>query len=574
MPDRLEITVGQSSDKGRKSVNQDFYAAYLPREPQLRAKGAAIALADGISSSDVAQIASQTAVRSFLEDYYCTSEAWSVKRSAQQVILATNSWLHSLSRRGAHPHDRERGYACTLSAMVLKATTAHIFHVGDARIYRLRGDSLEQLTEDHRIWLSQNEGYLGRALGVDRHVEIDYWSLPLERDDIFLFATDGVYEHLAPEVLTETVRRHGSDLDAAAKTLVNEAYQQGSTDNLTAQLIRVEALPEDDIEEHQRRRAELPFPPALEPGAHLDGFEILRELHASHRSHVYLARDLQSNTRVALKTPTAELKNDPVLLDQFLTEEWIARRISSPHVIKARLPERRRSYTYLIMEFVEGRTLTQWMRDNPDPPLEKVRDIVGQIARGLRAFHRHEMVHQDIRPDNILIDEAGTARIIDLGSTRLAGLTDGRALFAGDRLLGTEQYSAPEYFLGAAGSVRSDVFSLGVVTYQMLTGTLPYGTQVPKARTRAAQHKLKYEPALNRNRSLPAWVDATLRRAVHPNPERRYADADELAYDLRHPRREFLDAHRPPLIERNPESFWQGVSAVLAVLLALAIALD
>lgn len=574
MADRLQITVGQSSDRGRKAVNQDFYAAYLPREPQLSAKGAAVALADGISSSDVGQVASQTAVRSFLEDYYATSEAWSVKRSARQVILATNSWLHSLSRQGPHPDDRDRGYVCTLSAMILKATTAHIFHVGDARLYRLRGGSLEQLTEDHRIWLSRNEDYLGRALGADRHVEIDYLSLPLERDDIFLFATDGVYEHLAPRFLANTVRRHGSDLDAAAKALVNEAYQQGSTDNLTVQLIRIEALPEDDIDEHQRRRTELPFPPALEPGTQFDGFDILRELHASHRSHVYLARDRQSDTRVALKTPAPELRNDPVLLDRFLTEEWIARRITSPHVIKAPLPDRRRRYTYIIMELVEGRTLTQWMRDHPDPPLEKVRDLVDQMARGLRGFHRQEMVHQDIRPDNILIDEAGTVRIIDLGSTRVAGLTDGRAMFAEGRLLGTQQYSAPEYFLGAGGSARSDVFSLGVVTYHMLTGTLPYGTQVPKARTRAAQHKLKYDSALNHNPNLPVWVDGALRRAVHPNPERRYADADELAYDLRHPRRELLNAGSTPLMERHPVRFWQGVAAILAVLLGLALALD
>lgn len=572
MSGRLKITVGQSSDKGRKAVNQDFYAAYLPREPQLSTKGAAIALADGISSSDVGQIASQTAVRAFLEDYYCTSEAWSVKRSAQQVILATNSWLHSLSRRGPHPHERERGYACTLSAVVLKATTAHIFHVGDARIYQFRGGSLEQLTEDHRIWLSRNEDYLGRALGIDRHVEIDYRSLPLEADDIFLLATDGVYEHLPPRFLTETIGSYGTDLDAAAKTLVNEAYHQGSTDNLTVQLVRVEALPGNDVEEHQRRRAELPFPPSLKPGAHFDGFEILRELHASHRSHVYLARDLQSGARVVLKTPTPELRSDPVLLDQFLIEEWIARRITSPHVITAPLPERKRGYTYLVLEYVEGRTLTQWMRDHPDPPLEKVRELVDQIARGLRAFHRQEMVHQDIRPDNILIDEAGTARIIDLGSTKVAGLTDGRVLPTDDRLLGTEQYSAPEYFLGAQGTARSDVFSLGVVTYQMLTGALPYGTKVPQVRTQAALHKLKYQSVLNHNRRVPAWVDGALRRAVHPIPGRRYADADEFAYDLRHPRREFLNAARPPLMERKPERFWQVVSAILAVLLGLTLA--
>ncbi|MFA9459989.1 protein kinase domain-containing protein [Thiohalorhabdus sp. Cl-TMA] len=568
MGGRLEISVGQSSHPGRKAENQDFYGAFLPQGAQRGSKGVAVALADGISTSEVGRIASETAVSAFLEDYFCTSEAWSVKQSAQRVIMATNAWLHSLTRHGANPFDRERGYVCTFSALVLKSASAHVFHVGDARIYRLRGGTLEQVTEDHRVWLSPNQSYLGRALGVDRQVEVDYRSLPLERDDVFLLATDGVYEHLPPAAMAATINRHGDHLDDAAKALVNAAYEQGSTDNLTAQLVRVTDLPEAGLEENRHRWADLPFPPALEPGTELDGFQVLREIHASHRSHVYRARDLESGITVALKTPAAELKNDPVLLEKFLTEEWIARRVNSPHVIRPCLPDRARNFTYIVLELIEGRTLTQWMRDNPEPGLERVRGIVEQVARGLRAFHRHEMVHQDIRPDNILIDEAGTVHIIDLGATRVAGLVDGRAGSGGERLLGTEQYSAPEYFLGAAGTPRADIFSLGVTAYQMLTGALPYGTRVPSARTRAAQNKLKYDPAWNHNRAVPGWMDATLRKAVHPNPERRYADVDELAYDLRHPRKEFLNETRRPLIERSPERFWQGVSAILAGIIA------
>ena len=93
MPRHLKISLGQHSDKGRKETNQDFHGACIPQEPQLGAKGIAIALADGISSSSVSQVASQATVKSFLEDYYCTSHAWSVKKSAQQVLMAINSWL-------------------------------------------------------------------------------------------------------------------------------------------------------------------------------------------------------------------------------------------------------------------------------------------------------------------------------------------------------------------------------------------------------------------------------------------------------------------------------------------------
>ena len=137
------------------------------------------------------------------------------------------------------------------------------------------------------------------------------------------------------------------------------------------------------------------------------------------------------------------------------------------------------------MEFVDGQTLTQWMIDNPKPDLETVRGIVEQIARGLRAFHRMEMLHQDLRPENIMIDKTGTVKIIDFGSTGSPAWSRPRRPPARDDILGTAQYTAPEYFLGESGSPRSDLFSLGVITYQMLTGRLPYGAQVARARTRS-----------------------------------------------------------------------------------------
>lgn len=128
-PPRLDIALGQASDRGRKDINQDFHGACLPVEPPLSAKGTVVALADGISSSAVSHIASQTAVAGFLEDYYCTPDAWSVRKSAQRVLAATNAWLHSQTRQGEYRHDADRGYVCTFSALIIKSATAYLFHV-------------------------------------------------------------------------------------------------------------------------------------------------------------------------------------------------------------------------------------------------------------------------------------------------------------------------------------------------------------------------------------------------------------------------------------------------------------
>jgi len=575
MPYDLKISAGQYSDKGRKDANQDFHGIFVPREPQLSSKGIAIAIADGISSSDVSQWASQAAVTGFLEDYFCTSEAWSVKKSAQRVLHAINSWLHAQTRQSQHRYDQDKGYVCTFSAMVIKSTTAHLFHVGDSRIYRLRDHALEQLTEDHRTWVSREKSYLGRALGINPQIEIDYQSLPVEAGDVFVLATDGIYEYAKPGAIVDAVMAGAADparsLGAAAKRIADEAYAQGSADNLTIQIVRIDELPGQSVNEVHRQLGELAIAPELHARSSIDGYRIVRELHASSRSHAYLALDEQTGERVVIKTPSTELREDRACLERLLMEEWIARRIDNAHVLKAYPQPRKRSCLYIVTEYIEGQTLSQWMTDHPKPDLETVRGIIDQIARGLQAFHRLEMVHQDLRPDNVMIDVTGTAKIIDFGSTQVAGILEDAAPGAQSPILGTEQYAAPEYFLGEGGSSRSDIFSLGVIAYQMLSGRLPYGTEVSKSRTRLAQRRLRYRSAQDDDREILAWVDEAIKKAVHPDPGRRYAELSEFIYDLHHPNREFLNRSRPPLLERHPVAFWKAVSFGLAIVVLMLL---
>jgi serine/threonine protein kinase len=252
-------------------------------------------------------------------------------------------------------------------------------------------------------------------------------------------------------------------------------------------------------------------------------------------------------------------------------EEWVARRVNSAHVLKPCLQSRKRSYLYVVTEFIDGQTLTQWMTDNPKPDLETIRAIVEQIARGLQAFHRMEMLHQDIRPDNIMIDKTGTVKIIDFGSTKVKGVVETVPSTDHDAILGTVQYTAPEYFLGESGTSRSDIFSLGVITYQMLTGRLPYGAEIAKARSKSQQRKLRYNSALDDNREIPAWIDEVLRKAVHLDPNRRFEELSEFTFNLRSPSKTFLKAAPVPLIERNPLLFWKCLSLFLAAIIVLLL---
>ena len=569
----LRVSVGQASLAGAHDTNQDFHGAFLPRGHQLASKGITLALADGISSSQVSQLASQTAVRSFLEDYYATSEAWSVRRAAERVLSATNAWLHAQTMASDGRFEKDRGFVCTFSALILKGRDLHLLHVGDSRIFRLHPQALEQLTEDHRVRLSSTESYLGRALGAGPYVEIDYRGWEAEVGELYLLATDGAYGHLQAEDIHAALRQHPADLDAAATDLVNLARSRGASDDATLQLLRIDELPASDAPHPQLRREGLALPPALAPRMEFEGFTILREMQVSARSHLHLAVDNISGLQYVIKTPSVDLSQDADYLDRFVLEEWIARRVDSPHVVKTWPGERPRSHLFVAMEFIDGQTLAQWMRDNPHPSLDTARSIIEQLAQGLQALHRREMLHQDLRPENVMIDHQGTVKLIDLATAHVEGLAEYHRDAFVTAVPGTLQYTAPEYLLGQGGSQRSELFALAAITYQMLTGQLPYGLEASRVRSPADLRRLRYVPVRHLRPDLPQWVDAVLAKALHPTPAKRQEVISEFIHDLKAPGARFHSQRSTPLIERNPVLFWKCSTALLTLAVLVLIAL-
>ncbi len=347
----LSLSIGRHSAAGAKASNQDFDGFVVPEPPLAATKGVAIALADGISTSLHGRIAAETAVKSFLSDYYCTSEAWSVKSSGLRVLAATNAWLHAETQRARV--DRDCGHVCAFSAMVVKSRTAHLFHVGDARILRLEGRSLDPLTTDHRI-VAGGESLLARGWG---RIPSSRWRRGRCRSRS---ATSSCWRPTGsmntsppgsspmrsrPRVAISTARRGRSS---------RRPFARGSPDNLTVQVVRVDALSDGHAEEVLGRAADLAPPPPLSARMVFEGYRILRELKATHRSHILLAEDVETGETVVLKTPSVDAGAEPERLKRFMMEEWIARRIDSAHVVKARAPDRRRDHLYVVMEPLEG----------------------------------------------------------------------------------------------------------------------------------------------------------------------------------------------------------------------------
>ncbi|UTW55348.1 bifunctional protein-serine/threonine kinase/phosphatase [Kordiimonas sp. SCSIO 12610] len=568
----LTISLGQYSSAGPKECNQDFYGAVIPNKATLALRGIALSIADGISSSPVAHIASQTAVGSFLSDYYSTPDSWTVKKAASRVISATNAWLYSETKR-SQEFDPDRGFVSTFSTLILKARQAHLFHIGDSRIYRIANDRLEQLTEDHRVILNSQQNYLGRALGMAPNIEIDYTKTSVSVGDIFLMTTDGVHEFIEAAIFKSLLFKHHDNLETAAKAIVEHAIDNGADDNLTIQIARIESLPDSNIQEIVSDIKLKPLRSIPEIGDIIDGWEITADINRSSRSHIFKAKEKKSNKIAALKVPSIDMREQETALQRMALEEWVAKRLTNQHLLRPVTTETPRSALYTTMEYVAGTSLTTWMADNPAPTLEKTTAIISQIATGLQAMHRKQILHQDLRPNNVMISENGHVTLIDYGAAKIAGIDEAfnynMPVDTNERILGTFQFTAPEYFRGEDGTYQSDIYSLGVIAYQLLTGGLPYGSAMARSRSLNQQKKIKYIPAADISENVPDFVDAAIRKAVEPDPNNRYQEMSEFLADLRTPNLSLPHYGKRPLAEANSTLFWKLVSLALLVLLLL-----
>jgi serine/threonine protein kinase len=356
-----------------------------------------------------------------------------------------------------------------------------------------------------------------------------------------------------------------TDLSEACKKLAYAAYEQGSTDNISCQLLRVDHLPDADINDVVKRLTELRFPPFLEEGMILDGYRVIRELHSSTRSQVYQVEDVESGKYFAMKTPSVNFEDDPAYIERFVLESWIGSRINSPYVVKVIEPPRPKSCLYYLTEYIPGITLSRWMLEHPRPAVEEAVYLIDQIAKGIRAFHRRETTHQDIKPDNILIDRNGHVKIIDFGACHAAGISEISTPIERDIALGTASYSAPEYRVGTRPSYQTDQFSLAVISYEMFTNKLPFNGKLEHCKNQRDFLNTSYTESYRLNPLVPHWIDGALRKGLRYQPERRHGDIMEFAWELKNPNPQYLEYRQRPLLERDPVKAWKLIAGLLAL---------
>ncbi|MGB5444202.1 MAG: protein kinase [Psychromonas sp.] len=568
---KLELCIGGYSDTGTRDINQDAFAVKMPTlHSEKKYKGIVATIADGVSCSNRSQNASQTSVSQFIEEYYSTPESWSVKMAAGKVLNSLNDWLFQQNHLDQLRHN---GMITTFTAVIFKSASAYICHVGDSRVYRYRDGNLQQLTTDHARNLYGKNSVLVRALGMDNRLDVDFQRLDLQLGDLFLLSTDGIHDWVTEKQLTEQLASlqeqplTSTQLESAARNLADLASEQQSTDNLTCLLLQVTSLPLLDVNELYQRLTHLTIPPALQRCNEIDRFIIEKVLHEGPRSHVYLALDQQDQQRVVLKMPSQNFADDLVYLDGFAKERWVGRKLNDPRIMKI-LPRIKSSpFLYHICEYIEGITLRQWMYDNPKPPLEVAREIISNIISCARVLQRAGLVHRDFKPENIMILADNSVKLIDFGTIQIDALDEIAATPSEDQPLGATDYIAPEYLNGEKATTFSDLFSIAVIGYELLSGELPYKSLQTQSVQRVRDMQWKYRPLNQFRADLPTWLDPVFKKATQPMVGQRYQALSEFTTDLYTPNTELLEARElSPLIERNPVKFWQTLSAVLFII--------
>lgn len=571
----LQLVVGQASEKGRKSQNEDAIGIRIPSGLALITKGVVSVISDGVSTAEGGAHASAISVSNFLADYYSTPESWGVQTSSSKVLTALNRWLYGL---GQDYRDARRGFVCTFSALVFKSCSVHMLHVGDSRIYRFRHGELLQLTHDHSTNINSSNQYLTRALGMDVNLDVDYKTLSVEVGDVYLMTTDGVHDVLTEfeihQKLTVLCQQHSTLSDDLCEQfclmLNKKAFELGSKDNLSSQLLSVSQLPKQAIDDVYQSLSSQPFPPPLSVGMKLDGYQVTHTLHQSQRSQVYRVVNDQGEA-FCMKTPSVNYIDDAAYIERFMLESWIGQRINSTHVVKVVELQKIKSALYYVTEFLSGISLGEWLTQHKKAPVEEVLLLLKQIELGIRAFHRRETLHQDLKPDNIFITREGVVKIIDFGSCYIKGVAEISSPLTRDRILGTADYTAPEVILGYQADGRADLFSLAVIAFEMLAGQLPFKGKLEKCRTRQDYQRLDYISVHQLNPMVPEWMDNALKKALNIDPNLRQADTCELIHQLTTAKANQTVKDFVPLIARNPVRFWQVISIALFLCLVASL---
>jgi serine/threonine protein kinase len=502
-------------------------------------------VADGVGRAELAAEAAQRIVGGTIQNFKARPRTWSLRKALEEFARLSNRTLYQESMiRFERPE-----LVSTVVMAAIEGPRLVGLNVGDSRVYRLRNGALSQLSRDHTMDGPDMGHVLTQAMGLQPDLAPHFFEHDVEAGDVILLCSDGVTKPLPDESLAQLLQR-GATARAIVQTAVERATVE-MADDVTAIVIRIQ-------DTFHPGHVQLRIPDVLHAGETVDGYKLSAPIGANERT--WLAE--RDGEKVVIKFAPREARADEAIRNQFVKEIWSLTRLQDEHFIRAFTPEENTTLCY-CMEYVEAPNLKEFLRRGV-LPADHALALMKFLLESAQFLLRYDLVHGDLKPENILVLKDGENlrfKLIDFGSIN--------EIFSITSRAGTPSYLAPERFRGAACTERTEVFALGVIFYEALTGAFPFGEIEPFQTPvfRAARRPTTLNP------NVPPWLEAVVLRAVAVKPEQRYQSFSEMKFDLEHPAkvRPFFEPSAP-LLERNPVLFYKiAFAASVALNLYLLI---
>ncbi|HEX4000002.1 MAG TPA: bifunctional protein-serine/threonine kinase/phosphatase [Pirellulales bacterium] len=562
----MKLTYAQLSSVGPvRTNNEDWVGFWEPDDEQeYLTRGAVAAIADGVGGLGRGEVASRLAVETAIRRFLEVKPGTLPRQSLFKMLTAANTAVYD---RSMSEHELGK-MATTLTIALFRNNEINIGHVGDCRAFLVQGGKISQVTTDHNYAAQQlalglisprdaatsdMRCMLTRSIGRELTVQIDYHTLQVNRGDILVQCSDGMHFCVTEQEILDFVTKLPPA--EACRELIRLAERRGTDDNLSVQIVHVERVNTLSYFRGQPvfHEAEIPMTLEVEVGQILDNrFQIESVVSRSGMASIFKAIDLKSNQTVAVKIPFMRFESDPAFFSRFQREEEIGKTLDHPGLLKI-FPTEEKTRPYIVMEFLQGQTLRNVLHTVKMVPVGEALDIAASICNALDYMHQHNIVHRDMKPENIMICDDGRVKIMDFGIAKATGMR--RITFTGfSAAMGTPDYMAPEQVRGKRGDARTDVYSLGAILYEMVTGQPPFEGTNPLAIMNA---RLMGDPiAPSRlNPNISPQVEEIILHALEQRPENRYASAAEMKTELENPEKVVVTGRANRL---RPPAQWTG----------------